>query len=182
MDCPDCHVPLRPTDYLGVRIEECPNCLGRWFDRDELRRAKDHADPDLCWLDFEMFPGDPEEPQEGAGSRDCPRCRVKMGVIVYGDSGVRIDKCGTCEGVWLDHEEFEKIIKHLEEKVDSETAAEYREEAKRQVAQVIKGPEGPLSELRDLFAVLHLLKTRTGVEHQGLVKTLDTLWVINPFR
>lgn len=182
MDCPDCKVPLCATEYLGVRVDECPSCLGRWFDRGELRRAKDHADPDLRWLDFDVFGGEPSDSPARAEGRDCPRDLVKMGVIAYERSGVRIEKCGQCLGVWLDHGELEKIVKHLEQEVNAETAAQYREEAKKQLAQVFKGPEGPLSELRDFFAVLHLLKLRVGVERSGLADALNTIWVINPFK
>ena len=182
MDCPDCHVPLYETEYLGVRVDECPSCLGRWFDRGELRRAKDHADEDLRWLDFDAFASDAVPPSADSEGRDCPRCLVKMGVILYKGSGVCIDKCSKCLGIWLDHGEFEKIVRYLEEVVDSETAAQYRAEAKRQLARIFKGPEGPLSELRDFFAVLHLLKTRSGVEHAGLTGALNTLYLINPFK
>jgi Zn-finger nucleic acid-binding protein len=182
MDCPDCHVPLYATEYMGVRIDECPSCIGRWFDRDELRRAKDHTDEDLRWLDFDVFAGEPGKPPLASGGRDCPRCLVKMGTIVYESSDVRIDKCSKCLGVWLDHGEFEKIVRHLETEVNAETAAQYREEARRQLGQVFKGPEGPLSELRDFFAVLHLLRTRLGVEHSGLVGVLNGIYLTNPFR
>jgi hypothetical protein len=70
----------------------------------------------------------------------------------------------------------------LEQEVDAETAAQCREEAKKQLAQVFRGPEGPLSELRDLFAILHLLKTRVGVEQSSLANALNTVWVVNPFK
>jgi Zn-finger nucleic acid-binding protein len=46
---------LRRTDYHGIRRDECPRCLGRWIDRDELRRAKGRTDRDLRWLDFDPF-------------------------------------------------------------------------------------------------------------------------------
>jgi Zn-finger nucleic acid-binding protein len=182
MDCPDCHVPLHPTEYKGVRVDECPSCLGRWFDRDELRRAKDHTDEDLRWLDFDPFAGDAGASPKTSKERDCPRCSVKMGAIVYEDSGVCIDKCSKCLGIWLDHGEFEKIVRYLEKEVDSETAAQYREEAKRQLGQVFSGPEGPLSELRDLFVVLHLLRMRTGVEHSRLAGAIDVIYLANPFK
>jgi Zn-finger nucleic acid-binding protein len=182
MDCPDCHTPLRQTDCHGVRVDECPTCLGRWFDRDELRRAKDSTDHDLRWLDFDPFAADPGDSPATAKGRLCPRCAVKMGAIAYENSGVSIDKCTNCHGVWLDHDEFEKIVGHLEREVNSETAAEYREEAGRQFAQIFKGPEGPASELRDLFAVLHLLRRRFSVEHSRLSDTIDQIYSANPFK
>jgi Zn-finger nucleic acid-binding protein len=133
-------------------------------------------------LDFDAFAADATETSTGSNGRDCPRCLVKMGVIAYKDAGVCIDKCVKCLGVWLDHGEFGKIVHHLEQRVDAETVAQYREEAGRQLAQVFKGPRGPLSELRDLFAVLHLLRTRMGVEHPALADTINTIYLANPFK
>ncbi|HXK37207.1 MAG TPA: zf-TFIIB domain-containing protein, partial [Candidatus Paceibacterota bacterium] len=69
MNCPECEVPLRRTDCYGVNIDECPKCLGRWFDRDELRRAKDRTDEDLRWMDFDPFARDAEESPAGAEVR-----------------------------------------------------------------------------------------------------------------
>ena len=182
MNCPECEVPLRQTDCHGVRVDECPKCLGRWFDRDELRRAKDRTDDDLRWLDFDPFAGDAGEAAVAAGGLLCPRCSVKMGAITYEKSGVRIDKCAKCNGVWLNHGEFEKIIRHLEKEVNTETAAQFRGEAGRQFGQVFTGPEGPVSELRDFFAVLHLLRMRLGVEHPSVSSAIDAMYAVNPFK
>ncbi len=66
--------------------------------------------------------------------------------------------------------------------MDSETAEEYRHEAGHQLAQVFTGPEGPLSEMRDFFAVLHLLRQRLGVEHHDLQGIIDHLYMSSPFR
>jgi Zn-finger nucleic acid-binding protein len=182
MNCPECEVPLRQTDCHGVNIDECPKCHGRWFDRDELRQAKDSTDEDLRWLDFDPFAGDTDDSQAAAKGLVCPRCSVKMGVIAYERSGVRIDKCWLCHGVWLNHGELEKIIKHLEKEVNAETAAQYGDEAGHHFAQIFTGPEGPISETWDFFAVLHLLRMRLSAEHPTLSSAIDTLYAANPFR
>lgn len=181
MICPDCQSTLEQADLHGVRIDECPNCRGRWFDRDELRRAKDRTDDDLRWLDFDPFAADVGAAATAKGPL-CPRDSIKMGSIAYEESGVRVDKCAKCHGVWLNHDEFEKIVRHLEAEVNSETAADYGREAGRQLAQIFAGPEGPLSETRDLFAVLHLLRQRLGVEHRELQGIVDHLYMSSPFR
>ena len=182
MKCPDCSVELHETDYRGVRIDECPQCLGRWFDRDQLRRAKDRSDADLRWLDFDPFArGTAASPPTSQG-RLCPHCAVKMGVIAYEASGVFIDKCDSCHGIWLDHGEFAKIVTHLEDEVSSETASQYRKDAQKQFAQILTGDEGPVSELRDFFAVLHLLETRLAVEHATLARSVEALYLASPFR
>lgn len=77
MNCPDCQAPLRQTDYHEVHIDECPQCLGRWFDRNELRRAKDRTDNYLRWLDFDPFARGAGDPPAATG-RLCPR-RLSVG-------------------------------------------------------------------------------------------------------
>jgi Zn-finger nucleic acid-binding protein len=181
MNCPEDGVQLEQADCHGVKVEECPKCLGRWFDRDELRQAKDRTDEDLRWLDFDPFTREAEKSDVDTEGRLCPRCSVKMGVMVYERSGVRIEKCWLCDGVWLNHGEFEKIVKHLEKEVNTETAEQYRAEAARQFAQIFTGPEGPISELRDLFSVLHLLRMRFSAEHPNLSGTIDKISMGSPF-
>ena len=39
---------------------------------------------------------------------DCPRCAGKLHEVVYDE--VRVDRCDTCAGVWLDAGELEQII------------------------------------------------------------------------
>jgi Zn-finger nucleic acid-binding protein len=173
---------LCQTDYHGVHIDECPQCRGRWFDRGELRRAKDRTDQDLRWLDFDPFARSADTSTSAAQGRLCPRCSVAMGVVVYETSGVLIDKCAGCHGVWLDHGEFEKIVKHLEREVLSESAAQYRKDVEKQFAQIVTGPEGPLSELRDFFTVLNLLEKRLGVEHPRLASTIEEISLASPFK
>ena len=182
MKCPDCIVELRQTDHHGVHIDECPRCLGRWFDRDELRRAKDRSDPDLRWLDFDSFARNTVASPAASRGRLCPRCSVEMGVIAYETSGVLIDKCDRCQGIWLDHGEFEKIVKHLEDEVSSETVSQYRKDVRKQFAQIVTGHEGPVSELRDFFAVLNLLEMRLAVEHATLARSVEDLYLASPFK
>jgi Zn-finger nucleic acid-binding protein len=182
MNCPDCQAPLRQTDYHGIRIDECPSCLGRWFDRDELRRAKDRTDEYLRWLDFDLFARGAGDSPAAATGRLCPRCSAKMGVIVYETSGVVIDKCLSCHGIWLDHGEFEKIVKHLQDETSSETAAQYCEDVGRQFAQIVTGHEGPISELRDFFAVLNLLEMRLAVEHPKFAGAVTGIYSASPLK
>jgi Zn-finger nucleic acid-binding protein len=182
MLCPEDGTTLRETESHGVKIHECPKCLGRWFDRDELRRAIDSTDEDLRWLDFDPFAADAEKAAAGKGERLCPKDQTPMGVMPYEKSGVRIDKCTKCHGVWLSSEEFERIIKHLEAEVNAETARQFEAEAAKQLGQVFTGHEGPLSELRDLYSVLHLLRKRWAVEHPGLSESLDALSAGSPFK
>ena len=160
----------------------CPRCLGRWFDRDELRTAKDRTDQDLRWLDFDPFGRGVATAPATTTARLCPHCSVAMGVIAYETLGVRIDTCAGCHGVWLDHGEFEKIVKHLEQEVSAESAAQYRKDTEMQFAQIVTGPEVPISELRDFFCVLNLLEMRLSVEHPTLAGSVQAIYLGRPFK
>jgi Zn-finger nucleic acid-binding protein len=182
MQCPEDGTKLKEIDSYGVKLHECPTCLGRWFDRDELRQAKDSIDEDLRWLDFDPFVGDPSEPPAGETGRLCPRDRIPMGVMSYAESKVCLDKCFKCHGIWLSHGEFERLVGYLERQVNSETAGQLEREAIRQLGQVFTGPEGLVSEFRDLFSVLHLLRQRWSVEHPSISGLIDAISTGSPFK
>jgi Zn-finger nucleic acid-binding protein len=38
---------------------------------------------------------------------NCPKCGMNLVTIEY--RGIQIDRCTTCDGVWLDHGELEAI-------------------------------------------------------------------------
>ena len=44
MTCPICKVNFKKAVFYGVEIDYCPQCLGLWFEEDELREAKDEKD------------------------------------------------------------------------------------------------------------------------------------------
>jgi len=46
----------------------------------------------------------------------CPSCNSSMTAQFY--EGVEIDKCSSCQGVWLDHAEIQTIVKTKEESFD----------------------------------------------------------------
>ncbi|MGI9657527.1 MAG: zf-TFIIB domain-containing protein [Gaiellaceae bacterium] len=164
MNCPNCGGSLEHHDLDGVSIDECGQCRGRWFDRDELRQAKDKQDPDLVWLDFEPFGADAESLSVPSEGKPCPKCSERMKSLRYRESGVVIDKCVNSEGVWLDHKEFERIVDYLDKTVNSTSAREYAGKTFQQLLQIFSGPEGPVSETKDFLAVYRLLRQRLLVE------------------
>jgi len=157
MNCPDCRASLRKIDYRGIEIDECTKCKGRWFDRDELRKAKDKTDDDLRWLDFDPFGDKADTLSVASKGKSCPKCSTAMPSLKYKDSGIVIDKCGTCKGIWLNHGEFARIVKHLENSVLTKSASEYAKDAFKQFVEVATGPEGVISEVKDFFGGLETL-------------------------
>ncbi len=182
MRCPEDKSELHPTDYKGVSIEECPKCLGRWFDRDELREAKDRTDDDLRWLDFDPFAEEADRFAVPSKGKRCPKDSTGMEALTYERSGVVIDRCPRCRGLWLNHGEFEKIVQYLERIVSSETSPELARDALKQLIKIPVGPEGAISEVRDFFAILKLLEQRLAVEHPRTAKAADRLYRLSPLK
>lgn len=171
MHCPSCHAELetRPTD--GIDVDACPSCQGIWFDADELRRTKDEADPDLKWMDFELWKHE-DDFRVSEKAMDCPKCSVALVAIDYGDTGVEVDFCRQCRGVWLDAGEFEKIIDHLSDDLLNMGVSEYLRASLEEAKELVTGPENLVSEWKDLGTVLRMLQYRLLSENPKLGSAL----------
>lgn len=114
MNCPNCSETLRTIQYEGIEIETCDSCGGEWLDDEELKKI----------VKVREVRFDPEERKAIAQSativgvevdladRDlpCPKCGGQTDAINYGgDTGILIDRCTSCKGIWLDAGELEKI-------------------------------------------------------------------------
>jgi len=184
MECPEGHAQLVEISYKGVLIYECPTCKGRWFDRGELKKAKDRTDEDLRWLDFDPFGPEADKYAVPASTeqRLCPRCSLPMTALTYKTSGVTIYKCPRCHGVWLSHGEFEAIVSYLENVVDAESAPELAKDAGKQFEKVLVGPGGEISDIRDFFTVLKLLEMRLLVEHPRVAAAAEKIYQYSPLK
>jgi Zn-finger nucleic acid-binding protein len=111
MDCPVDDSALSRAELMdGLSAFQCGKCRGHWL------RFGDY----LSWR--ESQPGDvPEAPAEEAdqlaleqpaGARFCPDCKYLLTRFDIG-RGLRftLDRCGKCNGVWLDHPEWELLRK-----------------------------------------------------------------------
>lgn len=183
LKCPKCEHNLKPIDYKGVKLDECENCKGKWFDRDELRKAKDRTDDDLRWLDFDLFDETANKFTTTTPSQlICPKDGSEMTSLTYEDSKVTIDKCNQCQGVWLDNQEFEKIIKYLENIVISTPASEYAKETVKEFSEILTGPENRISEIKDFLSVLWFFQLRLAVENPWTIELSDKINKYSPLR
>jgi uncharacterized protein len=175
MKCPKCtDITLKKNKIDTIEIDECPNCNGVWFDKDELRQSKDIYDPDLNWMDFDIWKHK-DQFKVLENSLSCPSCEKQMVVINYADTKVEIDYCPYCQGVWLDSGEFMKIINSLEKELKSMGAGSYLKETLREATDLFNGKEGFLSEWKDFKNVLRLMKYRVFIENPSLQKSVDTI-------
>jgi Zn-finger nucleic acid-binding protein len=181
MDCPKCEGPLLRRELESAVVDECQDCCGIWFDRDELRRAKDAAEPDANWLDFELWKN--SERLSGAPATiECPGCGLKLVALTYADTGVEIDHCATCEGTWLDKGEFEKIIDALSNEIVTKSAPDYVRAVIEGAKEIVTGPETLLSEWNDFTTVLRLMQYRLLAENPKVADAIAEVQRSSPIR
>ena len=114
MQCPTCNTRLSSVTYEGIEFETCNECGGCWLDADELgqivrlREQRFTAEQRSAIDTAGRIPGIPVEDIERGIV--CPDCGAPTGPINYGgDTGIIIDRCSKCRGIWLDVGELEHI-------------------------------------------------------------------------
>lgn len=162
-----------------VEVDECEVCKGIWFDMDELRQAKDITDSDLNWMDFEIWKHE-NWYKAKTSEIDCPVCKIQAQAIDYGDAAVEIDYCPSCQGIWLDKNEFKKIIESLEQELVSKKFSEYIKASIEEAREIITGPESYMSEWKDFVTILRMMQYRMFVENQKLLDTVTIVQSANP--
>ena len=119
MFCPTCKTALRTIRYEGVELDTCGRCGGEFVGPAEIahvvRTREERFSPEVLAETAPLRPvfGPPEQSVRAAAR--CPSCAGEMRAVNYsGDTGVCVDRCERCHGLWLEHEELEKIQALLE--------------------------------------------------------------------
>ncbi len=172
MKCPNCKdKDLQKTMFHNIEVDYCPFCLGIWFERDELRKAKDDKDNDLQWLDIDLWEN--QSKFHVANSiRVCPRCSVPLYEVSYGDSDVKVDVCNMCKGIFLNRGEFREIIGYLRKQEKDQILYNYFNNIIEEAIEVFHGPEDFKKELLDFLAVLKLLDYKMATQHPIISKAI----------
>jgi len=153
--------------FHNVEVDYCPECLGIWFDKDELMYAKDDKDQQLKWLDFDIW-RDKGKFKLSKSLRQCPKDRTGLMEISYDNSNVKIDFCKYCHGIWLDRGEFKQIIVYLKKKFDYEILHKYTKNLILESWEVFAGPEKLRGELADVMMLLKLFNYKFVVQYPFL--------------
>lgn len=112
MNCPRCKEELSVVNISGTTVDKCNSCGGLWLDLGELEKVKSSPDKDTIDTGDE---GNLQNLNCVSGQLSCPRCENLMDEINYlVSSGIKIDRCPVCEGIWLDKGEFNAIVKYLQ--------------------------------------------------------------------
>ena len=119
MQCPKCNQPLSAIDYQGVHIDTCPACGGDWLDAGELGNILQSRQGRFTQQECVAV----AQAATITGTKlttlnrhlTCPKCGQTTHPVNYGDdSGLILDKCAGCGGVWIEGGELEKIQKLVE--------------------------------------------------------------------
>jgi Zn-finger nucleic acid-binding protein len=181
MICPRCSNELKQADLSDVPVHECPQCHGVWFARGGLEQTADRTAPDLAWIDFGLW-NDHELFNVTESALKCPADGQGMAAIQYGETGVVVDHCVKCGGVWLDAGEFENIIKALQDEVAAMDSSEYAKTALHEAAELVSGDKSFASEWHDFTTVLRLMEYRLLIENPRLNKLLVNFARLSPFQ
>lgn len=174
MNCPLDKTKLEQAILCNTAVDYCPYCLGLWFEKEELRRAKDAKDKNLNWLDIDLWQ-DKKKFKISSQGKLCPACNMPFYEVEYGTSGIRVDICNVCQGVWLDRGEFRKIIDYLKNRADFEILNKYAKNILQEAWEVFTGPETLREEIEDFLTVLKLLKYKFTSQHPEISKIISEL-------
>ena len=181
MKCPRCSNDLQKRTIGAVEIDECGSCKGIWFDEGELRKAKDETDPDLHWMDFELWKH-PDRFHVAVKPIKCPQCDVQMASIDYGETRVEVNYCTKCKGVWLDTDEFKKIIDALTDELLTKSVRDYVRSSVEEAKEIVAGPENFMSEWKDFLTVVRMLEYRILTKNPRVSKALADIQTYTPIR
>ncbi len=119
--CPTCGHNLDLYNLDDGEFLGCPNCKGLWLNRAALNKLKDQSgEHSLHWLNREI--DSIGTTASVPGTRTCVECADrKMVSILFGATGVLIDRCSQCKGIWLDRGEFDSIVRYLSENGQAES-------------------------------------------------------------
>jgi len=134
----------------------------RWVDI-ELKDKK------LDWFRFDLW----KNKVKFKAAKDikfCPHCQTPLNKVDYGDSNVEVDVCGICKGIWVERDEFKKIIKYIKNEAGYEVLNNYAKNLISETKEIFIGPESIQSEVADLLVLTKLLKYKLVTQYPTLVK------------
>lgn len=159
MNCPVCDKPLSAFNFNNIEVDVCKSSdCGIWFDYGELQDVSSSASPadiDSAFAGNFQHKDDNEERNEA--DKHCPR---HSQIILdryewnYG-SGIFLDNCSSCHGVWLDAGEVEGMTKMVDDfqknppELTPEMAAKLQainDDVERKYSEAIEGAIGNWEE------------------------------------
>jgi len=113
MNCPVCNHSLELVKYEYLPYHYCRWCQGMWVEAKLLKNLAVRMAVVSNIKPTETIPFKPrtvDRPAKDNRIRLCPKCSAGMKQLNYAyDSNVIVDRCDTCEGIWLDSGEIKQL-------------------------------------------------------------------------
>ncbi len=174
MNCPRCNKNLEQAIFHNTAVDYCPQCLGIFFEEDELRQVKDERDRDLRWVDIDLWK-DKNKFKVSSGIRLCPSCRLPLYEVYYGESRIIIDVCNVCRGIWLDRGEFKKIVEYLKQQAEYGILNDYVKTLSEEFWEIFTGPESFKEEVLDFLTISKIINYKFLIQHPYLSNIISNL-------
>lgn len=114
--CPRCKGSLTTISSEGLDVEKCAGCGGTWLDANELKMLAERSASAVATPKSSpsQLPGNsgPAPGAQSSSDMSCPKCaNVSLRAFIYGcDSGIELDRCPQCSGLWFDSDELDQIM------------------------------------------------------------------------
>ena len=126
MKCPACDNLMIVVEHEKIELDYCLNCLGVWFDAEELELLLETMQLEGDSLSLDDILSSPEAKSEEK-KRNCPICGRKMKKATVGhEPEVIIDACSWGDGLWFDSGEVGQLITQLHDKPSGKSDSQRR--------------------------------------------------------
>ncbi len=113
MNCPICkNHPLGTNEIIpNLNVYTCNNCQGNWIRFEDYWKWHEHSKSELISTEPVSLAEDEYLPiLDSKQAKLCPDCtRILIKYKVRNDLDFYVDHCGSCNGVWLDKNEWQVL-------------------------------------------------------------------------
>ena len=108
LTCPNDGTALTQVQIENVPVDQCSVCGGQWLQRGELETLSDHHKAHLDPVTIGRIGVTPSH-------RKCPLDGTEMRQHEFMEhTGIKIDQCPKCQGIWLDKSELSNMLTYLD--------------------------------------------------------------------
>ena|SRR5215813_10683972 len=120
LTCPNDNTPLTAVDVEGVPLDQCSKCGGYWLQRGELETLGEHHHTHLDPITV----GDVGRVDS---KRHCPQDGTRLIEHEFvAHTGVKVDQCPACQGIWLEKFELGNLLNYLDEGIQRDPTLNQR--------------------------------------------------------
>ena len=137
MNCPVCMTVELTAADLDERLpaHACSQCGGAWLSSAEYWRWLEAHGP---VLPEKRYDGPPIRADDNPQIKICPECsRLMLRYTVGHGTGIGLDQCGTCNGIWFDRGEWDVLkARNLHDEINLVFTAPWQSAVRKEEARV----------------------------------------------